>query len=148
MGRANAFQVLGRNVEAIEAYEEILDLDPNNTGAVVNLMSLVQAQNPQGAVQRLMTLQERYPTNAGVAAQLGLAFAQINRYEDALKYLGTAQSLAPNNALFSFNKAVIYDRMGQTSQAILMYEKALEQDAVYGGNISREAIYDRLAILR
>ena len=148
MGRANTLQVLGRNVEAIEAYEEILDLDPNNTGAVVNLMSLVQSQNPQGAVQRLMALQERYPTNAGVVAQLGLAFAQINRYDDALKYLSMAQSLSPDNALFSFNKAVIYDRMGNTSQAILMYEKALEQDAVYGGNISREAIYDRLAILR
>lgn len=150
MGRAVAQQHAGMTESAIRSYEQLLDIDPDNADAMLNMLGLLRQQYPSVALRRLMDLYGKHPDNAGIAAQIGVTYADLGQTAEAMRYLGMAASLEPQNALHVFNMAIIADRSGDSKQAIKYYEKALELDAVYssGRSISREVIYDRLATLR
>ncbi|MDB5490513.1 MAG: occlusion derived virus envelope protein 66 [Micavibrio sp.] len=150
MGRAVAQQKLGQDDVAIVSYQALLDIDPKNSDAVVNMMGLLQKQYPAVALRRLTDLQGKFPTNPGIAAQLGMTYAQMGNNKDAIRSLSMADSLDPTNAQHSFNMAVIFDRAGDKTNAMKYYTEALQTDAVYGASrsIPREKVYDRLAQLR
>lgn len=150
MGLAVAQQNSGFNESAIATYEELLDIDPDNVSANINMLGLVKRQYPSIAYRRLVDLWERNPNNAGLAAQIGLVSAELGNSDDAIHYLGIAASLEPHNANHFYNMAVIADRAGSQKQAIDYYEKALEVDATFGASrtVPRDSIYDRLTKLR
>ena len=150
MGRAIAMQKTGRAAEAIQAYEELIALHPNNADAVVNLMGLLRQENPAFALERLMSLRQQYPGNVNIAAQIGLTYADMRNFDEALRYLGIASSLQPENAMHHYNMAIVSERRGNIASAISYYEKALEVDAIHGNSLSvpRERIYDRLSVIR
>jgi tetratricopeptide (TPR) repeat protein len=150
MGLAVAQQKTGLNEQAILTYETLLDIMPDNVDAIINLTGLIQEQYPEVAMRRLTDLSEKYPSNGGIAAQMGMLYAQAGNHAQALSMLGKAASLQPQNAGHLYNMAIVADRMSNKQQAINYYERALEVDAVYGNgrSVPREAIYDRLSKLR
>ncbi|MCB1531509.1 MAG: tetratricopeptide repeat protein [Alphaproteobacteria bacterium] len=150
LGRAAALQKLGRNEEAIQTYDALLDLRPDNLEAQVNMLGLMGDRYPAVALQKLSDLKEKNPDNVSIIAQMAVAEAGLGRYDEAVRYLGVAASIEPQNALHLFNMAVIADRAGSRDEAIKYYERALEVDTVYGGGrtIPREAVFERLALLR
>ncbi|MCB1840397.1 MAG: tetratricopeptide repeat protein [Rhodospirillales bacterium] len=150
MGRAVALQNLGRFEDAMRTYEELSDLDPGNVDVKVNMLGLLASKFPAIAMRRLMDLYEQNPNSVGVIAQLAVTEANLGDFESAIKHLGIAASIEPENAGHIYNMAVIADRMGQTSQAITYYEQALEVDSIYGSgrSIPRDAVYERLANIR
>jgi hypothetical protein len=150
MGRAVALEKTGNPELALRTYEQLLNVDHNNTNALVNMLGLLRKQYPQVALRRLMNLYDKYPGNAMIAAQIGVTEADQGQYDDAMKYLGMAASMEPNNAQHQFNMAVIADRAGKRADALKYYEQALETDAVYGESrsVNREQIYDRVSVLR
>jgi Flp pilus assembly protein TadD len=151
MGRAVAQQNLGMNEQAIDTYEELLDLAPNNADAMVNMLGLLKQKDPAGAMARMRALEVKFPNHAGLAAQLGLAEGESGDYEDAMRDLGKAASIEPTNPQHPFNMAVLADRKGETATAIKYYELALQADSISsdsGQGIPRETVYDRLAVLR
>jgi hypothetical protein len=150
MGLAVSQQNTGRVDSAIMTYEKILDLNPDNYDAMVNMLGLIRKQYPSVALRRLINLHEKYPGHAGIAAQIGVTQAGLGQFEDAMRFLQIAASLEPNNAQHTFNMAIIADRQGNVSDAVRLYQQALEQDTVYGRGrtLPRDSIYDRLAVLR
>lgn len=150
MGRAVAQQNMGLSESAIQSYEEVLALKPDNAEALVNMMGLVRKQYPEVALRRLLDMYARHPNNAGIAAQIGITNAGLGHYDDAMRYLGIASTLEPRNAQHLFNMAVAADRQGNKAMAIQLYERALETDVMYGASrsVPRESIYDRLSVLR
>lgn len=150
LGLAISQQNNGFTESAISTYEELLDIDPNHIDATVNMLGLVKARYPAVAFRRLKELWEKNSQNSAVAAQLGLASASTGNLPDALRYLGIAASLEPNNASHYYNMAVLSDQAGVARDAIEFYQKALEVDVTYAGgrSIPREDVYDRLAYLR
>ncbi|MBI4031846.1 MAG: tetratricopeptide repeat protein [Proteobacteria bacterium] len=150
MGRAVAYQNSGRPETALRSYEELLDVDKDNADALVNMLGLLRQQYPEVALRRLLNLFDKHPGHPGVAAQIGLTQADLGHYDDALRYLGVAASIEPQNAQHQFNMGVVADRMGRSADAVRFYEQALEIDSVYGGGrtVSRDQIYDRLSVLR
>ena len=150
MGRAMAFQRLGRDDAAVAAYEEFLDVRPDNVEARVNMLGIMGQRYPAVALQRLMGLHQGHMDNVSILAQMSVIQANIGRYDDALKNLGVAASIEPKNAGHLFNMAVIADRAGQAGVAVQYYEQALEVDAIHGGSrsIPRDAVFSRLAQLR
>lgn len=150
IGRATAYQHVGNAEAAIQAYEELLELRPNNVEAQINMLGLMGQRYPAVALRRLMDLREENPGHVGVAAQIAVVQAELGRYEDAIKYLGIAAGMEPRNAGHIFNMAVIADRAGSTDQAVRYYEEALEIDTIYGGGrtIPRDSVFERLAQLR
>lgn len=150
MGRAVLFQKTGERAQAIESYEAVLDIAPDNTEAIINLAGLIRKEQPAVALEKLLNLREKYPNNVAITAQLGVTYADAGNLVDAYKYLDLAASLEPRNPLHYFNQAVVADRAGDKDKAIGLYEKALEIDAIYGSGraIPRDQIYDRLSNLR
>ncbi|MFN3827212.1 MAG: tetratricopeptide repeat protein [Micavibrio sp.] len=150
MGRAVAQQNMGLSESAIQSYEEVLNLKPNHTEALINMMGLVRSQYPEIALRRLLELYAKHPGNASIAAQIGVTNADLGHFDDALRYLGIASTIEPGNAQHIFNMAIAADRMGNKAEAVRLYERALEIDVVNGGgnSVPREKIYDRLSVLR
>lgn len=150
MGLAVSQHKTGFTQSAMKTYEELLEKHPENTEALINLLGIVKEQYPSVALQRLTELWEKYPNNPGVAAQIGITHASVDDFDAALRFLGIAASLEPNNANHYFNTAIVYDRAGDRDEAIKLYEKALEVDSVYGAgrSVPRETIYIRLSRLR
>jgi Flp pilus assembly protein TadD len=150
MGLAVAQQNSGMVEQAIQSYQNFLDIKPNDTDATVNMLGLVRQQYPAVALRRLKELADKYPSNAGIAAQIGITEGQEGNFDEALRYLGIAASMQPQNAAHLFNMAIIAEKKGDKAKAVNYYEQALEVDAVYGGGTSvpRDKIYSRLSRLR
>jgi Flp pilus assembly protein TadD len=151
MGRAVAQEKLGMTDSAIQSYDDLLEIAPNNADAMVNMLGLLKKKDPAGALQRMLQLEDKYPNHPGLAAQIGIAEGEAGNYQEAMRYLGRAASLEPNNPQDPFNMAVLADRQGDTTDAIKFYEQALTVDSENSGGaqtIPRESVYDRLAILR
>lgn len=150
LGRAVTLQKLERFDEAISTYEELLDIAPDNVEAHLNMLGLVAQRYPSVAIQRLLELRKKNPNNAGISSQVAIAYAQLGRYDDAMKYLGIAAGMSPRNPSYLYNMAIIADRAGEKKQAVDLYEKALDLDSIHGGgrSIPRSEVYERLAELR
>lgn len=150
MGLAVAQQNSGFSESAIATYEELLKIDPKNTNATSNMLGLVMQKYPSVAYQKLQALWDKNSQNPSIAAQLGLTNAAVGDTQEAIRYLGIAASIEPNNPSHYYNMAVVADRAGAYKDAIDYYQKALEVDAAYAGGrtLPRDNIYDRLADLR
>lgn len=150
LGRAVALQKLGENDDAIHAYEELLEVKPDNMEANINMLGLIGQHYPAVAIERLKVLADKNPDDVRVMAQMAVIQAELGQYDDALSSLGVAASLDQNNASHFYNMAVIADRAGKKTDAVTYYEKALEVDTIYGGgaSIPRDSVYERLAQIR
>jgi Flp pilus assembly protein TadD len=151
MGRAVALQKLGRDEEAIRAYDELIALNPNNPDVMINALGLVRKQNPTEALSRLLNLRQKYPTNPTIAAQIGLVNAELGNFDEGLRYLNIAADIESTNPRHFFNMAVIGERMKRPDLAVRYYEQALKADALSGNvrnRMDRDMVYDRLSIVR
>lgn len=151
MGLAVSQQGAGFIESAARTYEELLALDPDNADAAVNLMGIMKSQYPAVTLQNLMEMRGKFPTNPGIPAQIGLVNAEMQNYDDAIRYLEIAASMDPTNAGHIYNMAIVMDRKGNIREAIRFYQRALELDSAYADNASalpRDQIYDRLSTLR
>lgn len=151
MGLAIAQQGAGFLQSAIETYENVLKIQPNNASAIINLMGLMKDQFPSVTLQRLSELRRKYPNNPGVPAQMGHVNAELKQYDQAMRFFEVAASMEPRNPDHIYNMAIISDRKGEVSNAIKLYERSLELDASFGNggkSLPREQIYDRLVVLR
>lgn len=151
MGLAVAQQGAGFTESAARTYEDVLKVQPNNADAIVNLMGIMRMQYPSVTLKKLMELRDKYPSNPGIPAQIGLVSAELENYDDAIRYFEVASSMDPRNSSHVFNMAIAADKKGDAGNAIKYYEKALQLDATYGdvaNSIPRKEIYDRLVVLR
>lgn len=150
MGLAVAYQKTGKEDLSVEIYKEILELHPDNVEAQVNMLGMMHKKYPEFVVSSLEKLHQEQPSNPIIVAQIGMIAAELGDYKKSMKYLGLAASLEPNNPLHYYNLAIIADRNGKISDAISLYEKALEIDAIHGmgKSIPRTAVYDRLAVIK
>jgi tetratricopeptide (TPR) repeat protein len=150
MGRAVVLQKLGRFDEAMGMYEELSKVEPDNVEVKVNMLGLLSTRFPSIALRRLLNLREENMSNIGLASQIAVCYAALGDFQEALRYMGSAASMEPNNANHLYNMAIVADRSGDKKQAVSYYEKALEIDSVHGGGrtIPRESVYERLAQIR
>ncbi|MFH1157886.1 MAG: tetratricopeptide repeat protein [Pseudomonadota bacterium] len=150
MGRAVALQKMGQISTAVAAYEEIVEKNPKNVEALTNTLGLLNGQTPDEAIEKLLRLREVSPFNADVTAQLGIVYGAAGDYENALKYIEMADALKPGSLNILYNRAVVYDRMGRTTQAADIYRQILllAGDGVLDRNFPVETVRKRLSVIR
>jgi Flp pilus assembly protein TadD len=114
------------------------------------MLGLVKAQDPALALDKLRELRETYPANADITAQLGISYGAAGDYANALKYLDMAEALKPGDPAVTYNKAVVYDRMGDSVHAAPLYRRILElsSEGAPTQQLPLEAIRKRLGNLR
>ncbi len=151
MGWAVSLQKLGRNTEALNTYEEVLNVDPKNIEALTNMLGILGAQEKDIALKHLLQLKDMHPYNPDIMAQLGMIYGVMGDYRNSIKYLNMADSLKPNDINTIFNKAVAYDKMGDGDKAMELYRKLVYMTS-YGDhseiNIPIAQIKKRLGAVR
>ncbi|CAA6605600.1 TPR repeat protein (modular protein) [Rhodospirillaceae bacterium LM-1] len=125
MGRAAALHKLGQMGEARGLYQQALAISPGNREVLANLMSLYGSEDPRDALRQLEMLQQDNPGFSPIPAQMANLYAQSGDLSAAIRYLGLAVQLAPENLLYRFNLAVMQDRAGMSSEAANSYETVL-----------------------
>lgn len=125
--RARRFAASRFFEQAIEALQGVLDRDPGNLAALVDLASAYRAlERPDEArvvVERAMAKDPDYPRLYTLMA--GIELDQHNR-EQAVQLLNRALELDPRNIEAAQSKAQILHRMGRREETQQTLEMALE----------------------
>ena len=85
-------------------------------------------QRPQldeGRVQALMTIVKSDPKNASAHAQLGNAYFDAERWQDAIQWYEQSLQLDPNNADVSTDLGVSYYYTNRPDEALARFDKSL-----------------------
>lgn len=150
LGRGAALQKLGRGQEAAASYEQVLKADPENREALTNMTAIVGERSPQEALTRLLELERQYANFSPIKAQIGLIYARLGSYPQALEYLRRAAALTPNAVMYHYNLALVLDHLGRKDQAAASYEQVLA--SISGGRgpaeLSAVEIERRVRFLR
>ena len=82
----------------------------------------------EGRVQSLLTIIENDPGNAGAHVQLGNAYFDAERYDEAIKYYEQALALDPQNVNASTDLGVSYYYSDRPDEALAQFDKSLAID--------------------
>ncbi len=147
-GLATAYHRNGQSAEAREAYIKLLSLDANNWSAMNNFLVLTGEEAPESALKELQRLEQLNPEFSPIPAQIGMVYIKLGRLDDAVKYLGRAVQLTPDNLAYRYNLAVLLDHLGYRQQAARLYRQLL-QAGLAGKELpeSSRNIQDRLSFI-
>jgi len=125
LGRGAALHKLRRFDEARLSYERVLQIDPQNREALANVTAIASERAPGEALAKLLDMEREYPGFSPIKAQIGLTYAKMGTLQEAANYLQRAISLTPDASSYSYNLALVLDRMGRREQAVAAYERVL-----------------------
>ena len=112
--------------EAKEILQYLLELDPNNFDAYINLGNIHQTLfESQEAVNAALKALQINPRAAIAYNNLGTALGDLNHIEDARQAYITANMLDESNVSTYINLAQIEEKLGKRIEAKTLYEKVL-----------------------
>jgi tetratricopeptide (TPR) repeat protein len=105
--------------EARDAYRRALELDPDHTGAHINLGRLLQEGGDAAqAVAHYLLALERNANHATAWYDLGIALEDLRRRPDAIRAYERAIALDPKLADAHFNLSRLYEAAGKRAAAL------------------------------
>ena len=127
-----SLQNAGRHREAIQAYRAAVALVPDRWEPYFNMgLAYRDLGQNEDAVRAFKKAAELLPSTPGAHCNLGHAYSGLGRYQEALQAYKKALSLAArqggawqDEAEVRYGIGVAYERMGQTEQAGIEYDKA------------------------
>lgn len=143
IGLAN--QKMHNYLVAKEFYRRVLVLDPNHNDAFKNFFRILSLENVSYAKDKLLSIAKNNERPV-VFSELALIYNNEGDLQLALKYAKKALDLAPQDAEYNYNMAVIYDKLKDYETAIFFYNRVLK---FYEGEgvIDRDAIMERIMFL-
>jgi tetratricopeptide (TPR) repeat protein len=119
---AFSLEALGRDGEAIEAYQEVLAAaprHPHSRQANVRLSRLLVAKGRRSQAQESLTeALQQWPHNAALHAELGTLLADLKRPEEALAHYEMALQNDPENVHAHSGIALILLKQGERERAL------------------------------
>jgi tetratricopeptide (TPR) repeat protein len=116
--------------QAIEAYQKVLELNPEAAGALVNLGTIYYRQ------RRLVEAETYYreaidadPNYPLANFNLGNLYDEQGRLDEAFQFYRRALELSPNYADAHFNLALLCERIGDNLKAVHHWKAYLKLDA-------------------
>jgi len=124
-----AYQQEGRYDEALGLYEQVLALDPGNTGALYNRgVVLTLLGKPKEAEVAYWDVLEVAPDHALAAKALGDYYVGKKQYKSALTALEPVVAAQPKYADLQYLAGYSCEQLGITETAIAYYRGALTYD--------------------
>ncbi|MFW6289798.1 MAG: tetratricopeptide repeat protein, partial [Mariniphaga sp.] len=74
---------------------------------------------------------EKYPEDNNVLTSMIQIYLDMDKTEDAMKYLDMAIEREPDNATFQFAKGTLHEKLGETEEAIESYKESIEVDDTF-----------------
>jgi tetratricopeptide (TPR) repeat protein len=117
-------------VEAIDAYRKVLDLDPGHAAAYINLGTLYyNRQDYAKAESHYRKAVEVDPRYALAYFDLGNVLDETGRVADAINAYKTALQLAPTYADAHYNLALAYEKTRQSRAALQHWRAYVRLDS-------------------
>ena len=91
------YQQRGQRIKAVEGYEKLLDIAPNNAIALNNLGWIYFEKGDHRALELLKRASELSPDSAAILDSYGWVLVKNGKVKEGLVYLEKANELAPNN---------------------------------------------------
>ena len=96
--QANKHLLKGELHEAIELYDEILDISPNNIDAMIMKgITLDNLDRYKQSMKEFYNVLEQEPQNIQALLGMGIGFGNYGEYKEAYKYFESAYVLNPEN---------------------------------------------------
>ena len=96
--QANKHLLKGELHEAIELYDEILDISPNNIDAMIMKgITLDNLDRYKQSMKEFYSVLEQEPQNIQALLGMGIGFGNYGEYKEAYKYFESAYVLNPEN---------------------------------------------------
>jgi len=146
-GIATSYQMLGQNDEATKKYMELLEIEPDYYSAKNNLIILISGNSVDKAISELKKIDEKYPNNAFVLAQIGTIYSFLDKNNDAIFFLGKAIEIEPSNPIYSYNMAITLDKIEKYKDAYIYYEHTI--DLITPSTLlDKASIFNRMSYIR
>jgi len=115
--------------KAIKYYGEAAKYGYNGARTYSLIASCYQQKNDTiGALDVLKEGFEKYPEDNGVLTSMIQIYLDLNKTDEAMKYLNMAIEQDPNNATYHFAQGTLHEKMENEEGAIAAYKKAIEVD--------------------
>ena len=119
----------GNHVQAIEMYEQVLDLDPDHAAAHINLGTLhYNRQEYSLAEKHYRRAIEVDPRYALAHFDLGNVLDETGRVAEAIQTYSTALQLAPTYADAHYNLALAYEKIKEPRKALQHWRAYVKLD--------------------
>lgn len=112
--------------EAKYYYKEVLKVNPTQQKALHNFLAVLAEESPQEGLKELLQLKNVNPNYSPVLAQIGMVYAKQGDYSKAENYLRKAIIFSPQEALYKYNLAVMYDKHKKYKLAIKLYQEVIQ----------------------
>jgi tetratricopeptide (TPR) repeat protein len=130
---ADAWRSMGRDSDALLAYDKALELKADNATALANGAALLAKGNRyEEAIIRLRKAIQLKPGFAPYHTQLGDCLRRLGKYEEAVSELDRALSIQPADAWAVGTKGQVLRALGRDGAAIEALRRALALDPKLG----------------
>lgn len=128
LNQAMLLEALGKQRQAIDAYNKVLGVDPQNALAMNNLafLNAETGTNLDQAMTYAERAKKQYPDNADITDTLGYVYYQKNLNNEALRIFRQIVQDHPQNPTFHFHLAMALLKEGDKDGARLEAQKALK----------------------
>jgi Flp pilus assembly protein TadD len=139
----------GNSSQARQYYQEVLKYYPQDPVAQTNLLSISEQANGADRETQLKTLTRTTQQPAYIYFQLGLVYAQQNRWNDAQQAFFEAYRIDSQQADYAYNLAVSLDYLHQPQAAVTYYQRAMQLQQKQGKarSFEPEVVQQRVATL-
>ncbi len=147
-GLATTYHKLGFLDKARPLYGKILSSNPYDKEALNNFLALVGEEAPDSAIAYLEQLKLSNNDFSPIYAQLAALYNKEGEVDKAVLNMQQAVALSPNNMVYMYNLAVIYDTNRDYRRAEALYRQIIKA-GLKGEEIpvSVEEIQERLTYL-
>ncbi|MBI5806198.1 tetratricopeptide repeat protein [candidate division TA06 bacterium] len=131
--RGNAYDLQGRNDQAVDDFTKAVNIDPRNFAAWYNRSCVyLKLNRPDEAIEDCSRAIVLDPAYAKAYSSRGLAYGMKKQYDSSLSDLSRAITLSPKDPLFYYDRATTYGQMKNYLLAIADFSRAIELDPGYG----------------
>jgi Flp pilus assembly protein TadD len=118
---------VGRDAEAMPAFQQVLRMQPRNLDAIGALADLAMRQRRfDAAISGYQEYVRLAPQSAPARFNLGLALANANRLQEAADAFAEAVRMNPRQAAFQVNLAEALVGLGRLQEAVAHYSIAVQ----------------------
>lgn len=124
---ATIYQKIGQNRQAKKLYYELLKNDIDNKEEVIfNLLNIIADQSPREAIATTRRLILQNPNKDYLFSIAGQAYEKLGDYQNSLKMFDFAHDLNKKNIRYTYNLAVVNDKLKNYQEAYDLYKKVAE----------------------
>ena len=124
-----AYSLTGREEMAVDCYRKALEIEPRFQNGLLNLSnSLLRLNRPKESLNttfRLINVDARAANKVPVAFTLGLGFAGVGRYDEAVGIFRQILDAVPGDPMTHKALGMVYQQTGLPHRAVDHYRQAL-----------------------